>query len=183
MCLCLSSRISELKEQNVKFDSAKFISIPVEANEEVVDSSAEGKTKTTVKIYLNEYFDDTIEEALSYTLKFCKTPPNVILSYSPTSKIENDKFIWAENDLKAKTNFKKLWESLREYRSAGKIEQLGIADMDLDTILEVFDDKHYDFNTLQINIVTCCLPPPKTVNFCKEHEIQLLTHSDPQSNY
>jgi glutamate--cysteine ligase regulatory subunit len=167
-----------VKEQNVKSDTDEFVSIPYEENVEV--ETSEGKTKTVVKIFLNEYHNDTVEEALNHTLKLCKTAPNVILSYSPTSKIQNDKFIWAENDAKAKTNFKSLWSKLREEKKAGRVEQLGIADMDLDTILDIFEDKHYDFTILQINIATCCMPPPCLVNFCKENEIQLLTHSDPQ---
>ncbi|KAG5678640.1 hypothetical protein PVAND_008296 [Polypedilum vanderplanki] len=181
MLICLSSRINEVKKTNVQSDSDKFVSIPHENEQNGASENSEGKTKTVLKIFLNEYHHETIEETLGYTLKLCKTAPNVILSYSPTSKIENDKFIWAENDAaKAKSNFKLLWTKLREQKKAKKIEQLGIADMDLDTILDIFEDKNYDFTILQINIATCCMPPPCLVNFCKENEIQLLTHSDPQ---
>lgn len=181
MLICVSSRINEVREQqkNLKPDTESFVAIPHEEISEEVETS-EGKTKTVVKIFMNEYFSDAVEEALNHTLKLCKTPPNVILSYSPTSKIENEKFIWAENDAKAKLNFKSLWTKLREEKKAGKVDQLGIADMDLDTICEIFDDKNFDFTILQINIATCCMPPPCLVSFCKANEIQLLTHSDPQ---
>lgn len=184
MLICVSSRINEVtKEHQQKVSSDNFVSIPHEENEESAETTAEGKTKTVLKVFLNEYFNDTIEEAFKHTLKLCKTAPNVILSYSPTSKIQNEKFVWAESDSeKAKANFKALWKKLREEKKAGRIEQLGIADMDLDTILDIFEDKNYDFTILQINIATCCMPPPCLVNFCKENEIQLLTHSDPQSN-
>lgn len=176
----MSARINEIKEQNLDSTSSKeveFIAIPKEDIKE--DETSEGKTKTVIKIFLNEFHNDTIEECLEHTLKLCKTSPNVILAYSPTSKIHNDKFVWADNDSNAKENFKKLWAKLREEKRAGRIEQLGIADMDLDSICEIFEDKNFDFTILQINIVTCCLPPPDLVNFCKANDIQLLTHSDP----
>lgn len=97
-------------------------------------------------------------------------------------KIQNGKFIWAEDSEKAKSNFKVLWEKLREAKNDGKISQLGICDMDLDTIRDVFN-KEYDFTILQINISTCCVVPPELTAFCKERDIQLLTHSDPQGNF
>lgn len=131
---------------------------------------------------MNDFHHDTIEESLHYVLKSCQNPPNVILAYAPTSKIQNNKFIWAEDADTAKSNFKLLWEKLREARNAGKIAQLGISDIDLETIKDVFGEK-YDFTILQINISTCCVVPPELTAFCKEHQIQLLTHSDPQGKF
>ena len=32
----------------------------------------------------------------------------------------------------------------------------------------------------QINMNTCCTVPPEMQEFAKEHDIQLLTHNDPQ---
>lgn len=182
MLLCMSARIKELKDE-ISENAMKqnnFVAIPHEEIKE--DETSEGKTKTLIKIFLNEFHNDTIDECFERTLKVCKTAPNVILAYTPTSTIQNEKFVWADNDSNAKENFKLLWAKLRDYKSQGKIEQLGIADMDLDTILEIFGE-NYDFTILQINIVTCCMPPPALVNFCKEHEIQLLTHSDPQGDF
>lgn len=60
------------------------------------------------------------------------------------------------------------------------MSQLGISDMDLDTIKDIFGDEKYDFTSLQINIATCCIVPPELTQFCKENNIQLLTHSDPK---
>lgn len=50
--------------------------------------------------------------------------------------------------------------------------------MTLDTILDVFET--YDFQILQINLTTCCVVPKDLQLFCKERDISLLTHSDPQ---
>ncbi|KAL7051285.1 hypothetical protein ACKWTF_004411 [Chironomus riparius] len=182
MLLCMCARIKEINEQHIENGAEpadEFVAIPHEEITEE-DETSEGKTKTVIKLFMNEFHEDAIDECFSHTLKICKTAPNVILAYTPTSSIHNDKFVWADNDAKAKKHFKTLWAKLREEKKAGRIEQLGIADMDLDTIMDIFDDKNFDFTILQINIVTCCMPPPCLVSFCKEHEIQLLTHSDPQ---
>jgi glutamate--cysteine ligase regulatory subunit len=118
----------------------------------------------------------TIEESLEHVLKLCvNNPPIIILAYAPASKIQDGKFIWAEDGEKAKSNFKILWQKLRSMRDAQLIAQLGISDMDLDTIKDIFSDGTYDFT-----IDTCCLVPPELTNFTKEKNIQLLTHSDPQ---
>lgn len=183
MLICVTEKINDLKQKIQSGDqsnSTELVSIPIEElrNEEI--DTSEGKTKMTVKIFLNEYYEDW-HTVLNHIYKVSTTPPSVILAYSPhNSKIQNEKYVWGENDEKAKENFKKIWARLREERNAGRIEQLGIADIDLDTINSIFDDKNYDFNILQINVITCCIPPPALVNFCKDHEIQLLTHSDPQ---
>lgn len=173
----MKSRVEELKRQGVNGDTDKLIAIP----DDTSTTNEEGATKTVVKLFLNEFHDDTIEESLDFVLQSCLTPPNLILAYAPTSKIQNGKFIWAEDSEKAKSNFKVLWEKLRAAKNVGKIAQLGICDMDLETIKDVFKEE-YDFTILQINISTCCVVPPELTAFCKERDIQLLTHSDPQGN-
>lgn len=171
--------MEEIKLQNYENESSsKLVAIP---SDDTSSTNDEGTTKTVVKLFMNEFHEDTIKESLHYVLKSCITPPNLILAYAPTSKVQNNIFKWAEENAaeKAKANFKFLWDKLREAQKEGKIAQLGICDIDLDTIKDVFGEK-YDFTILQININTCCVVPPELTAFCKEHDIQLLTHSDPQ---
>lgn len=178
MLICLKSKIKELK--NRTNDSSKqLVDIPEETGNE--SNNEEGIVKNTVKIFLNQYHEETINEALNYALKSCSSPPNIILAYAPTSSyVQNGKFMWCDcEDKIAKENFKELWTQLRKAREEGRVGQLGISDMDLDTIKDLFND-NYDFTTLQINISTCCVVPPELTQFCKDHKIQLLTHSDPQ---
>lgn len=52
--------------------------------------------------------------------------------------------------------------------------------MNLEMILDIFNEGVYDFEILQINLATCCVVPKELQMFCKERDIQLLTHSDPQ---
>lgn len=180
MLICVKSRFSELELQALS-ETKNLVSL---IDDKVVPKEAgegdSGKLKIVAKIFLNEFAENSVDEALECLLKNCLTTPTVILAYHPTSRTDADKFIWGDNSATSKSNFKAMWTKLRAAQAAGQISQLGIADMDLDTILDIFDDKKFDFTILQINTQTCCVVPPELQQFCKDHDIQLLTHSDPQ---
>lgn len=184
MLICVKSRISELEQANLTPDDSRdLVALKFDkpaAEEENGTEQESGKIKIVAKVFLNEFASESIDQALECLLKNCATTPSVILAYHPTARSDSEKFIWADNDTKSKENFKFLWKQLRIAQAAGKIAQLGIADMDLDTILDIFDDQKFDFTILQINTQTCCVVPPELQLFCKDHDIQLLTHSDPQ---
>lgn len=183
MLICVKSRINELEQlKSTLPDSKQLISLKADKSEEngTEQDQESGKIKIVAKIFLNEFADESIEEAIESLLNNCATTPTVILAYHPTCRSDVERFIWADNNTKSKENFKLLWKKLRAAQTAGKIGQLGIADMDLETIESIFDDKKFDFTILQINTQTCCVVPPELQQFCKEHDIQLLTHSDPQ---
>lgn len=184
MLICVKSRIAELEQEKASLpDSKELVSLKADKTEaNGADSDQDSnKIKIVAKIFLNDFEESSIGESIECLLKNCSTTPTVILAYHPTAATSTDKFVWADNNAKSKENFKALWAQLQEAQAAGKIAQLGIADMDLETILDIFHDKKYDFTILQINTQTCCVVPPELQQFCKDHDIQLLTHSDPQS--
>lgn len=189
MLICVKARINELEQlKSTLSESKDLVSLNCDKATVVEETNGDqengaGKIKIVAKIFLNEFARDSIDEALDCLLKNCSTIPSVILAYHPTSRTDTEKFIWADNNAKSKENFKFLWKKLRDAQAAGKVTQLGIADMDLETILDIFDDKKFDFTILQINTQTCCVVPPELQQFCKDHEIQLLTHSDPQGKF
>lgn len=176
--------MGELEQQKSSFsDTKSLVSLPRDKTEIIDNDQDAGKIKIVAKIFLNDFAEGSIDEGLECLLQNCSTTPTVILAYHPTSRTDSEKFIWADNDAKSKENFKFMWKKLRVAQAAGKIAQLGIADMDLETILDIFDDKKFDFTILQINTQTCCVVPPELQQFCKDNEIQLLTHSDPQGEF
>lgn len=186
MLICVKSRINELEQmKSTLSDSRDLMALRCDKSTEENGSDQEaGKIKIVAKIFLNEFAEESVDEALEGLLgSVCSTTPSVIIAYHPTSRTDSEKFIWADNCAKSKANFKYLWKKLRAAQAAGKVAQLGIADMDLDTIKCIFDDEKFDFTILQINTQTCCVVPPELQQFCKDHDIQLLTHSDPQGNY
>lgn len=181
MLICIKQRINELEQQQATLpDTKDLVSLPRDTNDVNEADVESGMIKIVAKIFLNDFSPDSIDEGLKCLLENCSTTPTVILAYHPTSRTDSEKFIWADNNTKSKENFKFMWKKLRAAKAAGKISQLGVADMDLNTLTDIFDDMKFDFTILQINTKTCCVVPPELQQFCKDHEIQLLTHSDPQ---
>lgn len=167
MLICLKVAINDLEQSKLP-DTKHLVSLQSEKTEIIDADQDSGKIKIVAKLFLNNFAEDSIDEGLSALLENCSTTPTVILAYHPIDRTDSEKFIWADNSAKSKDNFKYLWKKLRAARNAGSIGQLGIADMDLATILEIFDDKNFDFTILQINTQTCCVVPPELQQFCKD---------------
>lgn len=169
-------KVETFSEQGSDFVDPKLFNPPPTTTSE----QTEGGIKVIVKIFLNDFYDDSIDDIIDILPKICVTPPSVILAYHPCCKVENiDKFVWGDDCEEYRKKFKHCWTTLRNAKSDGKITSLGVSDIDLDSIHKIFDDD-VDFSVLQINTATCCVVPPELQNFCKQREIQLLTHSDPQ---
>jgi len=75
---------------------------------------------------------------------------------------------------------KKLWKILEGYAEEKKIIQLGIADLDTDSLTELYATCAVKPTIAQINLSACCVVPPSLQEFCNKNDIQLLTHSDPE---
>lgn len=75
---------------------------------------------------------------------------------------------------------KKLWKILENYADEKKIMQLGIADLDTDSLAELYTTCAVKPTIAQINLSACCVVPPSLQEFCNKNDIQLLTHSDPE---
>lgn len=73
-----------------------------------------------------------------------------------------------------------LWSVLEQYAEAGKICQLGIADLDTASLQKLWTAATVKPTIAQINLSACCVVPPSLQEFCTANEIQLLTHSDPE---
>lgn len=100
-------------------------------------------------------------------------------SFSTTPK-ERSVLTWGDSDGSALRDLKQLWETLETYANDGKICQLGVADLDTDTLMQLYKTCEIKPTIAQINLSACCVVPPSLQSFCATHEIQLLTHSDPE---
>lgn len=74
---------------------------------------------------------------------------------------------------------KNIWTALEEYVNQGKISKIGIADIEEDIFKNLYEWSNIKPNIIQINLSSCCVVPPTMQTFCKDHDVQLLTHSDP----
>lgn len=80
-------------------------------------------------------------------------------------------------------DLKKLWTVLETYAEQKKIIQLGIADLDTDSLTDLYTTCTVKPTIAQINLSACCVVPPSLQEFCNKNDIQLLTHSDPEGRY
>lgn len=77
---------------------------------------------------------------------------------------------------------KVLWQILETYADEKRICQLGIADLDTDSLIDLYTSCRVKPIISQINLSACCVVPPSMQEFCAKNEIQLLTHSDSEGN-
>jgi glutamate--cysteine ligase regulatory subunit len=57
---------------------------------------------------------------------------------------------------------------------------LGLADLDSESLQDICSKAAVKPAIDQLNVDVCCSPPDELVTFCKDNEIQLLTHNDPR---
>lgn len=76
-----------------------------------------------------------------------------------------------------------IWRILETYTKNKKIGQIGLADVEENIFRTIYDWANIKPSIIQINLATCCVVPPTLQAFCKEQEVQLLTHSDPTGLY
>ncbi len=129
--ICLKSAIENIDSSNVKINEpdSEFVSIESDIlkNEE---KSAENTTKIVAKLFINDYSDSCIADALSrleatFNGRLINT---LILAYHP-GPIESgsgtkDKWVWGENNPESKENFRKLWSQLQKFLADGKVWQI-----------------------------------------------------------
>ncbi|XP_044263178.1 glutamate--cysteine ligase regulatory subunit [Tribolium madens] len=127
--------------------------------------------KIGFKIFINSDSKALIQEAIEEGLSTLKVPcvQNVVLQY------KKDKFIEAGDDI---NSLKNIWSILEEYVKNEKINQIGLSDVEETTFRNVFEWATIKPSIIQINLATCCVVPPTLQQFCKDNDVQLLTHSD-----
>lgn len=165
---------------------------------EKVQEHPRADIKIGAKIFLNRFSESALTEAVEKLFETLSVSylDNLILAYHPTTGTagSNDKngdgdelvtkqegvIEWAVGSDNAVGNLKKLWTILERYAADAKIGQLGIADLDADSLRELYDASTVHPSIAQINLAACCVVPPQLQAYCNQNEIQLLTHSDPQ---
>lgn len=152
--------------------------------------------KIGAKIFLNRNCECNLKAAIDNLFKTLNIEylDNLILAYHPKS---NGKIMtngdgnhprtngegaveWGGGEAGALNDLKKVWKHLERYSLEKKIEQLGIADLDVNALKDLYTNCEVYPTIAQINLSTCCVVPPPLQLFCNEKDIQLLTHSDPE---
>lgn len=166
-----------------------------------------GNIKIGAKVFLNSAEPELLREALNNLLTVLNVNDldNLILAYHPAhnhNKAENGTtngsqnggtalasslpkdgvLTWGNGDT-AVTDLKELWRTLESYADNNRIRQLGIADLDTDTLADLYASCRIKPAIAQINLSACCVVPPEMQEFCAKHDIQLLTHSDSEGEF
>lgn len=160
--------------------------------------------KIGAKVFLNHANPNLLHEAIESLLQLLqiKHLDNLILAYHPldvsnakatngtdktnglqngslASSLPKEQSLLTWGDSKTSIDeLKKLWHVLETYADDGRICQLGIADLDTDSLIELYTSCRIKPIISQINLSACCVVPPSMQEFCSKNEIQLLTHSD-----
>ncbi|KAJ8955822.1 hypothetical protein NQ318_005365 [Aromia moschata] len=122
--------------------------------------------KIGIKIFINNDNQKLVQEAIEKAFVILKVNDidNVVISFRQTQS--EDK----KDDLNQIQN---VWKTLESFVRGKKVRQLGVADVEENTLRALHDWAEIKPSILQINLANCC------VAFCKENDLKLLTHSDP----
>ncbi|XP_004536062.1 glutamate--cysteine ligase regulatory subunit [Ceratitis capitata] len=160
----------------------------IEADGSILRASEELEKKLTennrseisigAKIFLNKSSSSFVEQAIRTLLQVLKVEhvDNVVLAYHPKTEDNASQSNSNENI----DQLRELWTSLEQFAQEKKITQLGIADLDIDQLQQLYTTSKVYPTIAQINLESCCVVPPALQEYCTKHDIQLLTHSDPE---
>lgn len=101
---------------------------------------------------------------------------------APQSANKEGVLEWGVGNQNALEDLKQLWQVLENYTKDNRINQLGIADLDTESLKALYASSVVKPTIAQINLSACCVVPGSLQEFCNQKEIQLLTHSDPEGN-
>lgn len=140
------------------------------------------------KIFLNNNSTENLTQAVNALLSILEVNcvDNVVLAYHPKPSSDSDAdqtygvLKWSSKNEESMKGLKSLWEVLEQFSDEKKICQLGVSDLDTDTVTELYMNSRVHPSIVQINLASCCVVPPALQEFCTKNDIQLLTHSDPE---
>ncbi|XKL65245.1 hypothetical protein PGB90_008665 [Kerria lacca] len=127
--------------------------------------------QTMIKVFITSEDLNCLNDALQYTISDLELPciNSVILSYQhKTNETQNilEKLLF-------------MWKTLEDLVVQGLITSIGISDVDTDVFINLYNAVEVKPSIHQINLSACCVVPPDLQEFCKEHDIRILTHNDP----
>lgn len=159
-------------------------------NEKLAEHKRE-EIKIGAKVFLNNFSPEHLTAAIENLLHILNISrlDNVILAYHPVNKetttngqhkTDSTNDVVPDNNKTNLDELKQLWAVLEKFAQNSKINQLGIADLDTETLQQLHAGSKVFPSIAQINLSACCVVPPSLQEFCNQNEIQLLTHSDPE---
>lgn len=194
---CLKSALSDPTSSKTPEGGIKIAPLKDDLQQKIQEHNRDN-IKIGAKVFLNKNCEKNLQSAIDNLLAVLNVDnlDNLILAYHPKCGLRNKSessiipvttngetngvINWGGGDVNALNDIKTLWKSLEKFSLERKIEQLGIADLDADSLKELYSICQVYPTIAQINLSACCVVPPALQSFCNENDIQLLTHSDPE---
>ncbi|XP_023723559.1 glutamate--cysteine ligase regulatory subunit isoform X2 [Cryptotermes secundus] len=135
-----------------------------------LDSEERKGLKVSVKVFISSLKKEALVEALDSVFAALQTSciESVVLAY-PCKAVASLLL----------SGLKELWLVLEEYVQQQKLISIGVSDVETDVFIALYNWAKVKPSIIQINLASCCVVPPALQVFTKEHDVQLLTHSDP----
>ncbi|KDR22286.1 glutamate--cysteine ligase regulatory subunit isoform X2 [Zootermopsis nevadensis] len=135
-----------------------------------LDSEERRGLKVSVKVFISSLKKEALIEALDsvFTALHTSCIDSLVLAYP-----------WKTEPSLLLPGLKELWQVLEEYVEHQKLISIGVSDVETDAFIALHGWARIKPSIIQINLASCCVVPPALQAFTKEHDVQLLTHSDP----
>lgn len=199
-CVPAEGAVSSCCVENIQVENFESTAQVLRANrdlEERIKEYSRNEISIAAKLFLNKSSKQGVEEAVNALMRILNVEhvDNLVLAYHPLETASKDlpqtpdvtsavsysgDMKWSNRNEKSIEVLKDLWSVLEELHENKKICQLGIADLDYDALSELHKNATVPPVINQINLANCCVVPPELKEFCTQHDIQLLTHGDPE---
>lgn len=127
--------------------------------------------RTSVKVFTTSDSQKALQEAIDKLFESLEAEniDSVVLAYAGASGDTSQRL----------QEIQHLWEVLETNVHSGRVSRIGLSDVDTDLFITLYNSAKTKPSIVQINLASCCVVPPALQEFCKENDIQLLTHNDP----
>ncbi|XP_046682533.1 glutamate--cysteine ligase regulatory subunit isoform X2 [Homalodisca vitripennis] len=147
--------------------------LEVRSNDETIKVSGveRSELRTSAKVFITSDKKEALQEAIDKLFASLEADniDSVVMAYTGTSHEANNRL----------SEIQHLWEVLEANVQSGKLSRIGISDVDTDLFITLYNSAKTKPSIVQINLASCCVVPPALQEFCKQNDIQLLTHNDP----
>jgi len=149
------------------------------------DDYERNQLKITLKIFLRDFSDENLQEALNAALDILDTDHVDSLFLAAPSEAMPVIGLGSGNNedddhAEAFDSLMKLWNQVGVMIEKKQVLAAGLSDLRPAVFIDLYSKSQLKPNSIQVNLKTCCVIPQELSSFAKENKIDLLTHNDPE---
>ncbi|XP_067944335.1 glutamate--cysteine ligase regulatory subunit-like [Watersipora subatra] len=164
---CMQKAIANFTKSSLQYEHALNCCGGGDAIQPCEPQDLRADLKLTAKVFLSTPTGEALQDAITHIKSDLAVTyiDNLLISFPSQTDELSIQQVWAEVEVCI---------------GDGVVIQGGVSDMDRSELEALYDWAQVKPSTNQVNLTSCCVMPPELVEFAKEHDIQLLTHNDPQ---